>query len=174
MLTLRKGTPYMLEAFRLVHKRMPTARFLLSKNISANLASVVAKYADLPIDWAPGLAHPQLAERLRSADIFVLPSIEDGLAFTVLEALACGLPAITTPNTGASDLIQSGVNGEVVPIRDPQAIADAIFKWGDRILGTEWQPRVLLDPEQASFDHFADRFVRQLAEWKLVPDSRAL
>jgi glycosyltransferase involved in cell wall biosynthesis len=103
-----------------------------------------------------------LAERLRSADIFILPSLEDGLAFTVLEALACGLPAITTPNTGASDLIQSGVNGEVVPIRDPKAIADAVFKWADKILRPGWQSRGLVDKEAVSVDHFERQLVEQL------------
>src|SRR5437764_711848 len=82
--------------------------------------------------------------------IFVLPPLKDGLAFTVMEALACGLPVITTPNTGASDLIQPGVNGEIVPIRGPQAIADAILKWSDKILSDNWRPRVLLDAEKLS------------------------
>jgi len=127
-----------------------------------NVKPVLAANSDLPVEWSPSLPHPQLAERLRGADIFVLPSLEDGFARTVTEALACGLPVISTPNTGASDLIQSGVNGEVVPIRDPQAIADAVFKWAEKILSPEWQPRVLFDAEQISFGHFEKNFLSQL------------
>ena len=78
------------------------------------------------------------------------------------------LPVITTPNTGASDLIQSGVNGEVVPIRDPQAIADAVLKWADKILSFGWRPRALVDTTRLSFDHFEREFLRQLAERKLI------
>jgi len=161
-LSLRKGTPYLLEAFRLVRKKIPAARLLLTDTVQDDVKPVLAKYRDLPIEWSPPLPHPQLAERLRGADIFLLPSLEDGFAQTVTEALACGLPTITTPNTGASDLIQPNVNGEVVPIRDPQAIADAVFKWADKILSQNWQPRVLVDADLLSFGHFEREFIGQL------------
>jgi glycosyltransferase involved in cell wall biosynthesis len=161
-LSLRKGTPYLLEAFRLVRAKIPDARLLLIESVQDSARPIMAKNSDLPIEWSPSLSHPQLAERLRGADIFLLPSLEDGFARTVTEALACGLPAIITPNTGASDLIQSGVNGEVVPIRDPQAIADAVFKWADKILAPGWQPRVLVDANQLSFEHFEKTFIGQL------------
>jgi glycosyltransferase involved in cell wall biosynthesis len=161
-LSLRKGCPYMFEAVRIVRKKVPGVRLLLSDSLQDSAKPVLARYRDLPVEWSPGLPHPQLAERLRGADIFLLPSLEDGFARTVTEALACGLPAIVTSNTGASDLIQSGVNGEVVPIRDAQAIADAVFKWADKILRPDWQPRVLVDANQLSFEHFERTFIGQL------------
>ena len=152
----------MFDAFRIIRKKFPDARLLLSNAIQDSARPILARQNDLPIEWAPPMPHPQLAERLRGADIFLLPSLEDGFARTVTEALACGLPAIVTPNTGASDLIQSGVNGEVVPIRDAQAIADAVFKWADKILQPDWQPRVLVDANQLSFEHFERTFIGQL------------
>jgi glycosyltransferase involved in cell wall biosynthesis len=167
-LSLRKGTPYLLEAFRLVHQRHPSARLRLTRVVQDNARDVLAKYQDLPIDWSPALPHPQLAARLQSSDIFVLPSLEDGFARTVTEALACGLPVITTPNTGASDLIVPGRNGEVVPIRDPKAIADAILKWADSILaGT--QPPVTFDRDAVTFATFEKTFMNQLSALGLVP-----
>ena len=63
---------------------------------------------------------------------------------------------------GLSDLIQSGVNGEVVPIRDPQAIADAVLKWADRILAPGWLRRVGANAELLSFEHFEREFLEQL------------
>lgn len=167
-LSLRKGTPYLLEAFRLVQNKIPTARLLLTDAVQDNVKPVLAQYRDLPIEWSPSLPHAQLAERLRGADIFLLPSLEDGFAQTVTEALACGLPAITTANTGASDLIQSGVNGEVVPIRDPQALADAVFKWAEKILAADWQPRILVDTKLLSFESFEQEFIGQLQTLGLV------
>ena len=83
---------------------------------------------------------------------------------TALEAMACGLPVVLTPNTGANDLVVPGVNGEVVPIRDPQAIADAVFKWAERVLAPDWQPRVLPDLELLSFERFEKTFIGQLQE----------
>jgi glycosyltransferase involved in cell wall biosynthesis len=122
---------------------------------------ILPKYQDLPIDWSPPLPHSQLAERLRSADIFILPSLEEGLVRTALEAMACGLPVVLTPHTGANDLVEPGVNGEVVPIRDPQAIADAVLKWADKVLAPGWQPRVLVNAELLSFGHFEREFLDQ-------------
>jgi glycosyltransferase involved in cell wall biosynthesis len=74
------------------------------------------------------LPHDKLAARLKSAHVYALLSSEEGLARTALEAIACGVPAVLTPNTGTADFIQPGVNGEIVPIRDPQATAEAIMK----------------------------------------------
>lgn len=167
-LSLRKGTPYLLEAFRQIHQRHPSARLLLSELVTDSIAPILARYRDLPIDWSPGLPHPQLAERLRSADIFVLPSLEDGFARTVTEALACGLPAVTTPNTGASDLIEPGRNGEVVPIRDSGAIAEAVLKWGDRVMTATAPPQTLFNPALLSFDSFEREFMTQLQARSLV------
>src|SRR5205085_1324893 len=118
-LSLRKGTPYLLEAFRLVQQQHPSARLLLTRQVRDDVLPILARYSDLPIDWAPGLAHAQLVERLHSADVFVLPSLEEGLVRAALEAMACGLQVVLTPHCGANDFVQPGVNGEVVPIRDP-------------------------------------------------------
>lgn len=168
-LSLRKGTPYMLEAFRIVHRRNPSVRFLLTESVHDSVRDIVRQYADLPIDWSPPLPHRELAERLRSADIFVLPSIEEGLVRTALEAMACGLPVILTPNTGTSDFVAPGVNGEVVPIRDAQAIADAIEKWAERLKDEKDAPATRFDSQVFSFSNFERSFLRQLGEIGVIP-----
>lgn len=161
-LSLRKGTPYLLESFRLIRKHIPNLRILLTQVIQDDVKEVMARYADLPIEWAPALPHVQLAERLRSADIFVLSSLEEGLVRTACEAMACGLPAILTSHTGANDLIKPGISGEVVPIRDPKAIADAVLKWADIVMQPEYQPKVTIDKALLSFEHFEKTFIGQL------------
>jgi glycosyltransferase involved in cell wall biosynthesis len=167
-LSLRKGTPYLLEAFRLVLQRHPSARLRLTRSVHDSAIPVLARYSSLPIDWAPNLPHPQLAERLRGSDIFVLPSLEDGFARTVTEGLACGLPVILTPNTGACDLVVPDVNGEIVPIRDPQAIADAILKWADRVMSASGPPTLALDPAGLTFEAFQREFIDQLKSLGLL------
>jgi alpha-maltose-1-phosphate synthase len=167
-LSLRKGTPYLLEAFRIVRKKIPDARLLLTRIVQDDVKPILARYLDLPIEWSGYLDHAQLAKRLQSADIFVLPSLEEGLVRTACQAMACGLPAVLTPNTGANDFVQPGVNGEIVPIRDPQAIADAVFKWAEKILSPDWQPQVLMDAKLLSFEHFESTFIGQLRERNLV------
>jgi len=136
-LSLRKGTPYMLEAFRMIRKTIPDARLLLSDMKSASILPILESYSDLPIEWAPSLGHEDLARRLKSADLFILPSLEEGLVRTALEAMACGVPVILTPNTGSSDYVTDGVNGSVVPIRDAAAIAEKAIWWWRRISSGE-------------------------------------
>lgn len=167
--SLRKGTPYLLEAFRLIRRAHPSARLLLTGPPHPSLAGVMGRFRDLPIEWSPPLPHPQLAERLRGADVFVLPSLEDGFARTVAEALACGLPVVTTPNTGASDLIQPGVNGEVVPIRDAEAIAGAVLMLADRVISRREPPPRMIDPARLSFENFEHEFIGQLQSLGLLP-----
>ena len=162
VLSLRKGTPYLLEAFRLVLEKHPSARFLLTDNVRDDVKEILARYKDLPIDWSPGLPHAALAERLRSADVFVLPSLEEGLVRTALEAMACGLPVVLTPHCGANDFVDPGVNGEVVPIRDAVATAEAILKcWERRNMPTASLTSL---HGRLSFDTFAAEFIQQLTD----------
>jgi glycosyltransferase involved in cell wall biosynthesis len=63
-------------------------------------------------------------EFYREADVFVLPTISDGFALTQLEAMAHGLPVITTPNCG--EVVRDGVDGFLIPARDSAALAKAL------------------------------------------------
>ncbi|HAV77205.1 MAG TPA: glycosyltransferase family 1 protein [Anaerolineae bacterium] len=63
---------------------------------------------------------------LAKANIFCLPSYREGVPNALLEACACGLPIVTTDVPGCRDVVTHGVNGLLVPLQDPQALADAI------------------------------------------------
>jgi glycosyltransferase involved in cell wall biosynthesis len=132
-LSLRKGAPYLLEAFRLIRKEVPNAVLRVRRDIRNDAEDILRRHAGLPIEWSGALDLPGHVRRYQTSDLFLFPSVEDGFAQVVAEALACGLPVVTTHNTGASDLIEPGINGEVVPIREPQALAAAALKWWDRI-----------------------------------------
>lgn len=172
-LSLRKGTPYLLESFRILMREHPSVRFLLTRNIRDEIQPILSRYSDLPIEWSPNLPHSLLAERLRSADIFVLPSLEDGWALAVSEAMACGLPVIVTPSTGASDLVQPGVSGEIVPIRDPRAIADAVLKWAEVVLRPDYEPTAKIDRELLSFEYFEKTFIGYLKDLGFAVNGKA-
>ena len=147
----------------MIRREVPDARLLLTKALARGMDAVLARYQDLPVEWAPPLPHPELAARLRTADVFVLPSLEDGFAQTVAEAMACGLPVVTTPNTGASDLVEDGINGSVVPIRDPSALAEAVLAWWERIRAGETLLRRDLEKE-LDYQHFKSQFLGRIWE----------
>jgi glycosyltransferase involved in cell wall biosynthesis len=130
LLTLRKGAPYLFQAFRQIRKQVPNARFKLIRGMADSFRDVYdgERFSDVPVEWADRMPHDRLAAWLRDADIYLLPTIEEGMVRTVVEALASGLFVVTTPNAGADDYIQDGLNGRVVPIRSAQAAADAVLE----------------------------------------------
>ena len=174
LLCLRKGTPYLLEAFRLILKHEPRAILRLTRVVGDDVREVLRRYADLPIDWTQPLDIAPFVRRYQTSDIFVLPSIEDGFALVVAEALACGLPVITTPNTGASDLIRAGENGEVVPIRDPAAIAAAVLKWWAKIREGQHRPEAADQQSQLNVEHFDRTVVGHLSALGIRKDGKPL
>jgi glycosyltransferase involved in cell wall biosynthesis len=157
--SLRKGFPYLLEAIRLLRKDRDV-RLMLTDNVESSMLAVLKRYGDIPIEWAPSLNHRDLANRLKKAHVFALLSLEEGLARTVTEALACGLPAVVTPHTGANDFIVNGKNGYVVPIRDAAAAAEAIQKAADiRFSGLRSDAEL----PDLSFQAFESQFMKELA-----------
>ena len=74
----------------------------------------------------PSRPHSEVLELMRGCDVFCLPSIVEGRALVMQEAMSQGLPLIITPNTGGEDLIDEGVTGFLVPIRRADKIAEKI------------------------------------------------
>lgn len=75
--------------------------------------------------WLPG-ARDDVAALMRGMDIFVLPSLAEGISNTILEAMASGLPIIATAVGGNPELVEDGVTGRLVPAANPIALAEAI------------------------------------------------
>jgi glycosyltransferase involved in cell wall biosynthesis len=81
--------------------------------------------------YEPTRPHAEMLELMGSCDVLVLPSIVEGRALVMQEALSMGLPLIITPNTGGADLVNDGAAGFLVPIRSPEAIAEKIAWFAD-------------------------------------------
>ncbi|OGG53727.1 hypothetical protein A2851_02470 [Candidatus Kaiserbacteria bacterium RIFCSPHIGHO2_01_FULL_53_29] len=116
-----KGLHYLLEAWSGLD--LPGAELVLVGGYGAIPAELKRRYdasirANPTIQWIGKTQHPE--EYYRRASAFVLPSLTEGNPHVVMEAMASGLPVITTEN--AAGLVEDGKTGFVVPIRDPDAI----------------------------------------------------
>jgi glycosyltransferase involved in cell wall biosynthesis len=81
--------------------------------------------------YEPSRPHAEVLELMRSCDVLCLPSIVEGRALVMQEAMSQGLPLIITPNTGGEDLIEEGVTGFLIPIRRADQISEKIAWFAD-------------------------------------------
>jgi alpha-maltose-1-phosphate synthase len=127
--SLRKGVGYLFDAVRplvkngsielwLIGHRQPETRQLLDRNADLFVHHGARTRAELSWYYSQG-------------SVLVLPSVEEGLALVQAQAMACGVPVIATPNTGAEDLFSDGLEGLLVPARSPVAIRRAIQRMLD-------------------------------------------
>lgn len=78
--------------------------------------------------WLPG-DHDDVPNIMRSLDLFVLPSLAEGISNTVLEAMASGLPVVATRVGGNPELVEDDVTGTLVPSADPIAMAEVLRRY---------------------------------------------
>ena len=114
----RKGMSYLLQAYQKF--RRPDCELHVVGNYVAS-HEVYSRYEG-SFRHTPNVPQSQLATLFQQADVFVLPSLIEGMPLVVLEAMACGIPVIAT-NHGAEGIVRDGVDGYLVPIRDAEAIA---------------------------------------------------
>lgn len=123
-LSLRKGAPYLLEA--LAPLNLPNFEVWLIGHILPEVRPFLKRYRDRVRIWGP-LPRSELYKYYSQGSVFVIASLEEGLALVQAQAMACGLPVIATTNTGAEDLFTDGVEGFIVPIREPEAIREKVM-----------------------------------------------
>lgn len=121
-LAARKGVTYLLEAFAGLSRL--NLRLLLIGGGSAD-KRLFEKYG-VAFEHVPFIPRPELARRYREGDFFVFPSLLEGSALVTYEALASGLPIITTPNSGS--VVRDGIEGLIAPPRDVDALRNSIQK----------------------------------------------
>ncbi len=121
--TEMKGIYYLLEAVTnipndLVHLTVVGAY--------DNSMHVFDKYLG-QVTFTGRIPHEEVKKVLSESDVFVFPSLGEGLSLSVLEALACGLPCVVTEHSGANDAIEDYGNGFVIPIQSITAIKEGLM-----------------------------------------------
>lgn len=93
--------------------------------LRAELTQLVDELGLANVAWLAG-DREDVPELLSTLDIFVLPSLAEGISNTVLEAMASGLPVIATASGGNVELVKEGVNGRLVPVGEVDALCQAL------------------------------------------------
>ena len=93
------------------------------------------------------------------ASVFVTCSIEDGFGMVILQAMACALPVITTYNTGGSEIVEDGVDGYIIPIRDEDKLKEKIlFLYNNKDLSTSMGKKAQLKVQNFfSWKNYGDK-----------------
>jgi glycosyltransferase involved in cell wall biosynthesis len=126
---LRKGVPYLLEAF--AQLRHPHKRLRIAGAVQEDIHSILPRLPMENVEFLGPVAQAELAALMSRSHVLALPSIEEGLALVQAQALACGCPVVCSTNTGGEDLFSDGVEGFIVPIRDPGALAERLQRLAD-------------------------------------------
>ena len=126
-LCLRKGYQYLFRAFEIVKKQLPEAELVCVGELKTDLRRELPKWRGT-FTYVPHTPHAELAKLLATCTAFVMPSLEEGFARVLSEAMAAGLPILASYESGATTLVQDGVEGFIVRGRDPQHIADAMIR----------------------------------------------
>lgn len=125
-----KGYEYLLEAAKIIVDQFPHFRFaVVGEGSGTQLNNLLELRKILGLEnhfYFLGF-EPDVPKFLNNLDVFVLPSISEGFSISTIEAMACGVPVIATCSGGPEEILEDGVTGIMVPVRDPCALAKAII-----------------------------------------------
>lgn len=127
----QKDPLLLIEAFRKVHRANSRVRLLIVGDgvLRDQIEERVRQYQLASAVKLCGVKPASVVSRyLRSVDTFVLSSAYEGMPMCVLEALGSGLPVVTTNVGEVARVVKPGVNGEIVPVNDADALAEAIVR----------------------------------------------
>jgi alpha-maltose-1-phosphate synthase len=146
----RKGISYVLEAVEMLgsHVELTLVGARICPNSKVDAACRRWR-------WFATLPHERVMELMQESDVLLLPSLTEAFGLVVTEALACGLPAIVTPNTGAGEIMRDSREGYIVPICRADVIAGRLESLHrDRDLLAEMSHQAQLTAANNSWEHY--------------------
>ncbi len=156
LLAVRKGLKYLLEAWKRL--ALPKAELLLVGTLHTELKPLLPLYLSrddivhLPFTDDPGV-------QMRTADLFVFPSLDEGSAKVTYEAMACGLPVVVTANAGS--VARDGKDGFIVPPRSVEALMEKIlYFYEDRKAIREMGETACQFIQKFTWDHYEETLIQ--------------
>jgi sugar transferase (PEP-CTERM/EpsH1 system associated) len=129
-----KNYPSLIQAFLRVLKEEPAARehfrlLIVGEGTSRRECIEMLREAGAEaLAWFPG-ERADIPELMRTMDLFVLPSLGEGISNTILEAMSTGLPVVATSVGGNVELVKEGYTGMLVPPGEPSALTEAMLRY---------------------------------------------
>jgi glycosyltransferase involved in cell wall biosynthesis len=153
-----------LRAFRIIKDQVPSARFTIAgSGPERECLEKLAEELGLggTVTFTGRLNNEEMPSLYRSADIVVNPSLVDNMPVSILEAMASGVPVVSTRIGGIPFIIQDGSTGLLVPSREPSAIANAVTRLiRDPALARRLADTALNAVQQYSWERVRDRLLK--------------
>ena len=154
----RKGLPYLLEAMKLLNRSDCTMRIAGSLCAPDSLL----RSCHPSVEFLGHLSQERLSQEMRAADIFIYPSLHEGSAIAIYQALSCGLPVVCTRQSGS--IVEDERSGLIVEAHSSAALAEAV----DRLLSSPEQresmaQRAAVIGAAHTWSRFGSKICEQLA-----------
>jgi teichuronic acid biosynthesis glycosyltransferase TuaC len=128
----RKGVDTLIEAMGLLGRRPQGAPLLVAAGDGSLRPALERRAAELgvaeQVRFVGKVAHDEVGWWMAAGDLFVLPSLSEGLPTVVCEAMNCGRPVVATAVDGTPEIVRDGQTGLLVPPSDPGALAEALAR----------------------------------------------
>jgi glycosyltransferase involved in cell wall biosynthesis len=159
---LRKGIHYLAMASRRLRADDPYYEFRIAGNVAPRIAN---QPACRHLTFLGRIPRDRIHEEYSGADVLVLPSLAEGSAEVTYEALAMGIPVITTAAAGS--VVRDGIEGRIVPERDHNALAEAIQQIvRNRELRDRMSARARARAREYTLERYAQRLLAALSSFK--------
>ncbi|WP_353948823.1 glycosyltransferase [Sporolactobacillus sp. Y61] len=135
-LVKKKGMKYLIEAFQKVHRQFPGTRLRIvgDGKLRTDLENLVKGLKlDHAVTFSGALSYEDIVREMQQAHLFALASTrtpdgnQEGIPNVLKEAMASGLPVVSTKHAGIPELVRSGESGILVPEKDPDALAESLI-----------------------------------------------
>ncbi|MDA7857895.1 glycosyltransferase family 4 protein [bacterium] len=158
MLCFRKGVHLLIKAFDELN--LSKSELILIGNIKDEIKPILRKYRNTEnLKVMGSISHSALTDYYCNSSCFVFPSFLEGSAYVTYEAMACGLPIVVTPNTGA--VIQDGQEGFIVPVRCVDSLKEKILLlYENKELREQMSKNAVVTARKFTWKTYGERLIR--------------
>ena len=164
-MSIQKGSHLLLQAFHELN--LSNCELLHLGSVQNEMKEYLEKYKTSNVILKGHQPQNKLFEFYSQGSVFVIPSLQEGMAMVQLQAMACGLPLICSTNTGGDDLItKDGEEGFVIPIKNVEAIKEKIlYLYNNQDITKEMGQKAKKRVESGfTWEDYGNRYIKNLEE----------